>query len=1130
MIENAGFNPARQFIKALWDYRNLWLIPMAACTILAVMFALFAPKTYSARQTLVIRDDLAGTAFKPGRFESLESLKSAQETVLEIARRPHVVRRTLEKLGPASGRARKSWPSDQVIESTQGKISINAPNGAELGKTEAIVLSVTAGSKKRASKFIEILLNEIEKNSREFRVHRFQSMEEELQQSATVAKRSYEKSAVKLQDFERRFSMDLGTLRSLNDSLSSKNALVEALAELKRESREAQKQAARIDKQMDVLIQAKSDPTVLLSAPPKELLELQPALAGLTQGLNKAVLRLSKNLGRYSKAHPLVISDGREIKDIKSQISNELGNSISSLQSEHSLRLQNADQLRRRIKDYETRLANLSGNRVGYQKLSEEVKKKQEVLGKAETMLAEIQSLGASAHTVNLLTRIDKPQISYNPIGPTNKTIVFGGMLAGLLMGIGLVMFFAPIDIGEAFPSRPGTMREMATAPGVATAGATAPATMAPAASAPPAPANQHPATPFAAAAAPANASSAFTTPGTIATEPAADQFARALAKSIAAIATNAQVEQASKSSPAEAYSAGSTHTATPNQNGETQSVETQNDVTPSVDTNQGIESSVEAPENSTNDFLQNKVNPTPEPESTQTEIADTATISEEANPVQEANLEQEANLVEEPILSDENLADTENPAETNSIQAAATAESPTPTASIFDKLIGQLGSAKSTLAKMSGNTKPEVAEETDSDTATTDLDDQTSETDALSELSFDTPPAATSNVITPPETPPLFESQIVSGSVSMDSIIPDPFVAEPPQAPETETQNNAIEAAFESLSPKPDDSFAATPVAEQANIDVQEELNSAPTEGVSNVPPSELLNEVTTDELRKLTKSTAEPISDQILEENLSALLDNNSTAEPKKHTDLELANEQNIISGLGLDDRPDTSEINNLLDELKNRRESPLTESRIATKTDSFPQIPYAEAESNNEPATPADSSTGHTREPAETVAPPSIRQKPETQFDFNPDSFQDKPDAADASTDDLSDLLFAKSKNEPATPDDSTSGSTREPAETVAPPSIRQTAETLFAGNPESGDKPKGRQKAKTVDLRDLKKQLSQANLDTEPDQLGRKVAETILASGDEQPGESVDEDLSEKISRLTKSIEDYVQPDD
>ena len=121
--------------------------------------------------------------------------------------------------------------------------------------------------------------------------------------------------------------------------------------------------------------------------------------------------------------------------------------------------------------------------------------------------------------------------------------------------------------------------------------------------------------------------------------------------------------------------------------------------------------------------------------------------------------MEQEANPVEEPILSDENLADTENPAETNSIQAAATAESPTPTASIFDKLIGQLGSAKSTLAKMSGNTKPEVAEETDSDTATTDLDDQTSETDALSELSFDTPPAATSNVTTPPETCLLYTS-----------------------------------------------------------------------------------------------------------------------------------------------------------------------------------------------------------------------------------------------------------------------------------------------------------------------------------------------------------------------------------
>ena len=215
MLENAGFNPARQFLRALWDYRNLWLIPTALCTILAVGYAIFGAKSYSARQTLVIRDDMAGEAFKPGTFGSMEALKSAQETILEIARRPQVIRKTLEQLGPPSSFSSKDWVNDEVIETTQGKINISAPNGATLGETEAIVLSVSASSKQRVARFIELLLDEIEKNSREFRAHRFKSMEEELQQSAIVARRGYEMSANKLETFEKQFQMDLGSLRCL---------------------------------------------------------------------------------------------------------------------------------------------------------------------------------------------------------------------------------------------------------------------------------------------------------------------------------------------------------------------------------------------------------------------------------------------------------------------------------------------------------------------------------------------------------------------------------------------------------------------------------------------------------------------------------------------------------------------------------------------------------------------------------------------------------------------------------------------------------------------------------------------------------------------------------------------------
>ena len=309
---------------------------------------------------------------------------------------------------------------------------------------------------------------------------------------------------------------------------------------------------------MEVLRQAQHDPTVLVSAPPQDLLELQPALGGLTKGLNEALLRQSTNLGRYSRAHPLVISNDREINDIKNQIINELENSLSSLNSQLSLRVQNHESLSRRIHDHETRMMNLSGNRVNYKKLTDDEAKKRESLGKAESMLSNIQSLGTAAHSVDLLTRIDKPQISNAPIGPTKKTIVFGGMLAGLLLGMGLVMFFAPIDIGES------PIMNQAAVPSQQMAAAqprqTAPTSNFQAAPVPPA---QHPEPEKDASIFSGATAAAATTAGALATEPAADQFARALAKSIAEIATSAKAE-AERMSPVDTYASHATAEAAP--------------------------------------------------------------------------------------------------------------------------------------------------------------------------------------------------------------------------------------------------------------------------------------------------------------------------------------------------------------------------------------------------------------------------------------------------------------------------------------------------------------------------------------------------------------------------------------
>ena len=116
-------------LTTLWKFRLWWSVPAVAGLVLACGYALFVRgETWSARQSFIVRDDLTGQSYKPGRFESLESMKSAQETILEISRRPEVIRKTLEKLRPASGAANNSdWINDELIEDIQGSIAFSAP-------------------------------------------------------------------------------------------------------------------------------------------------------------------------------------------------------------------------------------------------------------------------------------------------------------------------------------------------------------------------------------------------------------------------------------------------------------------------------------------------------------------------------------------------------------------------------------------------------------------------------------------------------------------------------------------------------------------------------------------------------------------------------------------------------------------------------------------------------------------------------------------------------------------------------------------------------------------------------------------------------------------------------------------
>ena len=446
-VQNAWQSTARHprikpVIGTLYTHRYVLIIPMALFTVLSIFYAVLGPKKYLASQSLVVRNELNGQEDRSGRFPSWEAARTAQETILEISKNPTVIAKTLKQVGPPPGKPSKDWPDEITIEGMQGSISISAPNGAEFGKSEVIHLSVKESSRDRARKVILALLENVEKQLRQVRYERAISMVNESQQAVKLAQENLNKSIEKLTEIESKIGPDLQELRSMNQASSGDGTLQRELLQVRAELRDALQKQNLLDSQDKMLTKALNDPAHLIQTP-NELLQLQPALSDLKKGLSTARLELARVQSRYTDAHPKTRNAKRAVEDTLEQIREELSTALLGLNTQQKLNSNRIDMLKRRESDCMQRSKLLAQVRAEYAALQSETEQRSEVLKDVEEQLNKAQSTRLAAEEVNLITRIEEPQIGSAPVGPSKKMIVLGGMFGGLMIGLGLVTFLS---------------------------------------------------------------------------------------------------------------------------------------------------------------------------------------------------------------------------------------------------------------------------------------------------------------------------------------------------------------------------------------------------------------------------------------------------------------------------------------------------------------------------------------------------------------------------------------------------------------------------------------------------------------------------------------------------------------
>ena len=444
---NQPSNQIGHIFSTFYKYKLLLILPMILGVILSAVYAIALRKeTWSAKQSLIVRDDLLGQSYKPGQFDSLDSMKSAQETIFEIARKPKVIRNALQQLGPPSrgllGLGGNGYPSEEIIEMTQGNVSFSAPNGAEFGRTEVIILNTKSGSRQRAREFTEILVGEIISTVNEVRLKKFQSMEAEILETCKVAEVSLEKAKQKLKNMDHKLGQDAGAMVAQGDSSFRDDPLSREIAQLNLERRAVRSEVEQIQSMLKSLKIAKADPEAIVNIS-SDLTSRQPALDSLKQEMVQQKGDYAQLSGRYTDVHPAVVSAKYGIDVMQGQIRLELANAEADTMSRLRIASAKLQRLDAGITKLKQRVTNLGEMRAESITVFADIKKRTEILNNARTNLAEVQGLTNSTNT-DLLTTVDEVQVSTRPDGLGKRALMLAGGLGGLMFGMGLVMLMAP--------------------------------------------------------------------------------------------------------------------------------------------------------------------------------------------------------------------------------------------------------------------------------------------------------------------------------------------------------------------------------------------------------------------------------------------------------------------------------------------------------------------------------------------------------------------------------------------------------------------------------------------------------------------------------------------------------------
>ena len=459
----------KEVAQTLAIHWRCWLIPTAVVGVLAVGYALVRPATWEASQALIVRDEAINNETGPGKFIHTDEMKTVQETIMELVKSRGVLTAALRQVGPPADYRKdaSAWPTPRDVANLRGNVKLTPPNGAEFGKTEVFYLQVEDGDRGRTIELSEAICGSLLKRFQRLRDAKAQSMIDELVKTVHLSKADLNDSTARLTAIEKQVGSDLAELRTLDDGSSGESVLRRTIGEVRNELRQIEAVSKTNTHLLALLQEAQEDPGRLV-AMPNRLLQSQPALRRLKDGLIDLQLGTAGLLGRMTDDHPLVRAAKSSEEEVGRHLHNELEIAVRGVKLDLQMGNDRVAMLRDQLVELTGRLDLLAGVRAVYANQVAETENRTELLRQAEQNLAEARATHASAQVASLISRIDSPDAGIYPIGPGRTMIALAGIAGGLLIGLAVVLLTVE-------SSQPAPATEQPTATPVAEAGAPTP-------------------------------------------------------------------------------------------------------------------------------------------------------------------------------------------------------------------------------------------------------------------------------------------------------------------------------------------------------------------------------------------------------------------------------------------------------------------------------------------------------------------------------------------------------------------------------------------------------------------------------------------------------------------------------